>query len=109
MRSKLKRLFIVVLLVFGLVIIPNLRVNSATNLSVHFINVGEGLSVLVKFPDGKTMLYDAGPYSERQTVVNYIKNQGVKKIDFLVFSHPDADHDNVRKMLSFLKERGMQT
>jgi len=37
--------------------------NAATTskFTVNYINVGQGLSVLVQFPNGKTMLYDAGP------------------------------------------------
>lgn len=67
-------------------------VSGAAKLTVSYINVGEGLSVLVQMPNGKTLLYDAGPQKAVSTVLNYLKSKGISKIDALVLSHPDSDH-----------------
>jgi beta-lactamase superfamily II metal-dependent hydrolase len=61
-------------------------------LSVHFINVGQGDSVLLQLPDNQTMLVDAGPNEAGPAVVSYIQKQGIKKIDYLVATHPHEDH-----------------
>jgi len=61
-------------------------------LSVHFINVGQGDSILLQLPDNQTMLIDAGPTEAGPTVVSYLQKQGIKKIDYLVDTHPHADH-----------------
>ena len=61
-------------------------------LTVHYLDVGQGDSEFIAFPDGKTMLIDAGESEYGNTVVNYIKNLGYSKIDYLVATHPHADH-----------------
>lgn len=62
------------------------------DLKAHFIDVGQGDSELVQLPDGKVMLIDAGEASAGTTVVSYLQSQGIDKIDYLVATHPHADH-----------------
>lgn len=82
---------LVVLLIVGLFIsIPTTIAGS--NLIVSYINVGQGLSVLVQMPNGRTLLYDAGPQKSANTVLNYIKSKGIKRIDAIILSHPNSDH-----------------
>ncbi len=64
----------------------------AGNLVVTAINVGQADSILVQFPAGETMLIDAGGKSDGSTVVQHLKNHGVKQIDILVATHPHEDH-----------------
>lgn len=63
---------------------------------VHFIDVGQGDSILIKFPNEQTMLIDAGEEDEGETVTayvnNFLKNEGLSYLDYLVLTHPDADH-----------------
>ncbi|WP_052675997.1 excalibur calcium-binding domain-containing protein [Paenibacillus sp. IHBB 10380] len=61
-------------------------------LTVHYIDVGQGASQLILTPSGKTMLIDGGNNDDEQRIVNYLKKQGVKKVDILIGTHPDADH-----------------
>jgi competence protein ComEC len=61
-------------------------------LKVHYIDVGQGASQLIIGSSGKTILIDAGNNDKATLVVNYLKKQGVSKIDILVGTHPDADH-----------------
>jgi competence protein ComEC len=62
-------------------------------LSVHFINVGQGASVLVEAPSGETMLVDTGDWrDDGDVVLDYLRERGVDRIDYLVTSHADADH-----------------
>lgn len=71
--------------------------NSA--IEIHFLDVGQADSILVKTPDGKSMLIDAGNNADGQEVVSYIKKQNISRIDVLVGTHPHEDHiggmDNV--------------
>jgi len=61
-------------------------------LTVYFLDVGQGDSILIQFPDDRAMLIDAGPDESGGSVVSYLKQQGVKRIDYLVATHPHADH-----------------
>lgn len=65
--------------------------NSA-RLEVHFIDVGQGDSILVKSPSGQAMLVDAGEQEQGQRVVDYLHSQGVAKLTVLVATHPHSDH-----------------
>ena len=64
----------------------------AGNLKVHFIYVGQGDAAFIEFPDGQTMLIDAGPAEQGANVVAYINQLGYKKIDYVVGTHPHTDH-----------------
>lgn len=57
---------------------------------VHFIDVGQGDSILVQSPEGATMLIDGG-YGGSGTLA-YLQAQGIQRIDVMVASHPHADH-----------------
>ena len=64
---------------------------AVSDMEVHFIDVGQGDATLVK-ADDKYMLIDAGDNSKGTAVQNYLKKQGVKKLDYLILTHTDADH-----------------
>jgi len=62
-------------------------------LEVHFINVGQSVSMLVVGPTGETLLADTGDYEdEGEYVIDYLRDRGIDRIDYLVTSHADADH-----------------
>ncbi|NPV92419.1 MAG: MBL fold metallo-hydrolase [Firmicutes bacterium] len=61
-------------------------------LMLHVIDVDQGDSMLLQFPGGETMLVDAGTTGHGREVVSYLKSQGVKRIDYLVATHPHEDH-----------------
>ncbi len=77
-------------------------------LSVLAIDVGQGDSYLIKFPDGKTTLIDAGNASKifdsgKRIIIPLLERLGIKKIDYGLVSHVDADH--YRGFYSIIKER----
>jgi len=80
-------------------------------LHVEFLDVGQGDSALVTFPNGQTMLIDGGgivayrsddedddqiepdiPRIGEMVVSEFLWEKGYSKIDHLVASHADADH-----------------
>lgn len=61
-------------------------------LKVHYISVGQADSILIDLPNNEVMLIDGGTYGKGETVVEYLKQQGVTKIDYLVNTHPHGDH-----------------
>ncbi|MBQ8039493.1 MAG: MBL fold metallo-hydrolase, partial [Lachnospiraceae bacterium] len=60
-------------------------------LEVHFIDVGQGDATLIKCGT-HAMLIDAGDNSKGTAVQYYLKEQGITSLDYLVGTHPDADH-----------------
>ncbi len=61
-------------------------------LTVSFLDVGQGDSIFIEFPQGGTMLIDAGEQDEGDDVLSYIKRKGYEKLDYVVCTHPHADH-----------------
>ena len=62
-----------------------------TLFEVHFIDCGQGDSILLS-SQNETMLIDAGNNKDGKAIVSYIKNLGIKKLNYVVGTHPDADH-----------------
>ncbi len=61
-------------------------------LRVNYIDVGQGDSIFIQLPNKETMLIDAGEAYEADNVINYLNNLGIKKIDYVVGTHPHTDH-----------------
>lgn len=61
------------------------------NLTVHFLDVGQGDSVLVQFSD-KNILIDGGESDMGNRVVSYLRDHGVSSLDLVVATHPHSDH-----------------
>lgn len=69
------------------------------DLTVHFIDVGQGDACVVALPDGRNMLIDAGKASYGKTVEKYI-NENIKDsdgntidcFDYVILTHSDSDH-----------------
>ncbi|MEA2082542.1 MAG: MBL fold metallo-hydrolase [Elusimicrobiota bacterium] len=76
---------------------PKLKKNI---LSVTFIDVGQGDSILIETPGGKNILIDAGNGATewssfdagKSIVVPLLKKMGVKKLDYMIMSHAHNDH-----------------
>jgi len=77
-------------------------------LHVEFLDVGQGDSAFITFPNGKTMLVDGGgrvnfreegdafepdvPRIGEMVVSEFLWERGISKIDLIVATHADADH-----------------
>ena len=66
--------------------------SAARDLVVHFMDVGQGDSILVQLPDGKNMLIDGGEKGSEKVTVPYIKSLGITVLDYVVATHSDSDH-----------------
>ena len=62
------------------------------DLLVHFLDVGQGDSAFIEFPNGETMLIDTGENYHGEGLVRYIERCGHDRIDYLVGTHPHSDH-----------------
>lgn len=74
------------------------KTSLGSGLNVYFVNVFQGDAIYLELPNGKTVLIDAGPApapdSQYTTpiVSTFLKKQGVSKIDYMIMTHPHADH-----------------
>lgn len=57
----------------------------------HFIDVGQGDAILITTPDGN-MLIDTSVSGARDELTAYLAKAGVTELEYLVLTHPDADH-----------------
>jgi len=62
-----------------------------TTMAVHFLDVGQGLSILVQ-SRGENLLYDGGDRGHSSFVVSYLQKQNISTIDYMISSHYDEDH-----------------
>ncbi len=67
-------------------------------LRVTFISVGQGDATLIEFPKGKRMLIDGGGVRSQdfdigeRVIAPFLWKKGIKRVDYLVLTHPQADH-----------------
>ena len=102
-----KKIFIIFIII---VIILNLIVKVIPKeFTISFIDVGQGDSMLISTPKGKRILVDGGGTRDsenfdvgRQTLIPYLLNKGITKLDYIIISHFDSDH--VGGILSVLEE-----
>lgn len=76
---------------------PDLSEIKETALEIHFVDVGQGDAILVRFPNEETMLIDSGTNKSINYLKNYIDNvffkkKEEKKFDYILLTHGDADH-----------------
>ncbi|MHB9949977.1 hydrolase [Clostridium botulinum] len=65
--------------------------NKSNELKVHYIDVGQGDSILVQTKD-KNILIDAGTRKSSDNLISYLKKQHIKKLDYVIATHPHEDH-----------------
>lgn len=68
-----------------------LATSSPDSVTVYFLDVGQGDSVLVKTPF-KNILIDGGPTSAGSSLLADLNTYNVTKIDLMVATHPHTDH-----------------
>ncbi len=71
---------------------------SERHLTVTFVDVGHGTSVIVQLPQGKTILYDCGSLGASESCARHVSRAlwhfDISHLDAVVISHADVDHFN---------------
>ena len=94
-QSKKIILFTIILL---MVLPYTLKIFPDSKLTIHFIDVGQGDSMLIQTPFKKNVLIDGGGSETgsfdvgEKTLLPYLLDKGITKIDYMLFSHFDSDH-----------------
>ena len=71
---------------------PEAKKQYEGRLAVHFLDVGQGDSIFIELPNDETMLIDAGENYHGEGIINYIKQAGHSRIDYVIGTHPHSDH-----------------
>lgn len=85
-------LILLVLLVTSVGCQDNKHIVADNSLTVYFFDVGQADCSLLLFPDGKTMLIDAGNRADGPKISLYLDNLGIDTLDYFVLTHPHEDH-----------------
>lgn len=58
---------------------------------VSFIDVGQGDAILVRSRD-HAVLIDGGEHAQRNALTGYLRGAGIRRLDYVVATHPHSDH-----------------
>ena len=92
-KGTLMKRTVAALSLFLLLLLP--LAGLSQDLEVHFINVGQGDAILIKTPENKAILIDAGIHFAPGDVYSpfgYLKTHGVNRLDAIFITHPHDDH-----------------
>ena len=103
-RPRIKAMAVTLLMVLGFGVTffqQDLnQANGPGKLQVTSIDVGQGISTLLRFPSGATMLVDGGGFYNdafdvgRAVLAPFLWHSGIRRLDYVVLSHDHPDHRN---------------
>ena len=64
----------------------------ADDMTIHYLDVGQGDCTFICLPDGTNMMIDASLSSKADHIIEYVKALGVSQIDYFILTHSDSDH-----------------
>ncbi|NFG41945.1 MBL fold metallo-hydrolase [Clostridium botulinum] len=106
LKFNLLLLFIIFAILF-MIRYLNLNVNyydCNNNIIVHYIDVGQGDAALIQV-NNINMLIDSGPKESRNKILDYLQSLNIKKINYIVATHPHEDH--IGNMAKIIKTYGI--
>lgn len=91
-----KSIIIFILTIFLIFLIKSCIFKPSLNLNpkiikVHFINVGQGDSILVQV-NNKNLIIDSGPKDNKNNLLKYLNDLNIDKFDYIIATHPHEDH-----------------
>ena len=97
-RGVRRPLFVTWSVALGVLVGP-LATHLATRgvLELVVLDVGQGDALLLRSPENRWILIDAGPRTDRfdagsRTILPYLRRRGIRALDLLVLTHADMDH-----------------
>ncbi len=95
-QKKLRKYIIITVLLAASIIVWH-QALARSYLEIVITDVGQGDAIIMKLPEGKSILIDAGlRYRKRdmgrQVVLPVAKKMGIKRFNHVILSHPHNDH-----------------
>lgn len=76
-------------------------------LEVYVLDVGQGDSIFLRSPSGKTMLVDASESGDYDDVIDgFLQDEGVETLDVVLATHPHNDH--IGGMWKLIRDYGVE-
>lgn len=98
-NNDFKRIVLIVILNIVIIFQSFVQDNFLKNgVEIYFLDVGQGDSTIIRTAKNKTIVIDGGEGEKsgfdygKNVLFPFLINKGVRKIDFLIFSHFDSDH-----------------
>ena len=98
-NNDFKRIVLIVILNIVIIFQSFVQNNFLKNgVEIYFLDVGQGDSTIISTAKNKTIVIDGGEGEKsgfdygKNVLFPFLINKGVRKIDFLIFSHFDSDH-----------------
>lgn len=90
---------IAIVLSITIISVATINLLEEKKLKLYFVDVGQGDCTYLKTPSGKNILIDGGGNRDKEkydvgkkVLLPYLLDRRVKKIDYIMVSHFDADH-----------------
>lgn len=90
---------IAIVLSITIISVATLNLLEEKKLKLYFVDVGQGDCTYLKTPSGKNILIDGGGNRDKEkydvgkkVLLPYLLDRRVKKLDYIIVSHFDADH-----------------
>jgi len=86
------------LVLVGVLFLPRLPTGGPGPLKITVLDVGQGESIYVEFPNRETLLIDGGGFYKnildmgRVVLAPFLWRQGLTRLDYLTVTHSDNDH-----------------
>ncbi len=91
-RGKITKIIFFIILIFSAYFLIRSRaVIKKTGTKIVFFGLGKSDSIYIEEGD-KSMLIDAGLKEDKERILWKLKKLGVRKLDYLILTHPDKDH-----------------
>ena len=98
-NNDFKRIVLIVILNIVIIFQSFVQDNFLKNgVEIYFLDVEQGDSTIIRTAKNKTIVIDGGEGEKsgfdygKNVLFPFLINKGVRKIDFLIFSHFDSDH-----------------
>lgn len=98
-KNKLIIKTITIVLSITIISVATLNLLEEKKLKLYFVDVGQGDCTYLKTPSGKNILIDGGGNRDKEkydvgkkVLLPYLLDRRVKKLDYIIVSHFDADH-----------------
>lgn len=63
-----------------------------SGMEITYLDVGNADCEIIRMEDGTNIIIDAGTKDQSGNIIRTLKRKGIRKIDYLIATHPHADH-----------------